>query len=565
MGITKHFANVGPRQVHYRRAGSGPAVVLLHPAPLSSRIFDPLIEALADDYTAFALDRAGFGLSERLDHQRPEIADYADALRDELDAIGIGTAAFYGSATGSVVGTEFARRYPERVESLILENLPLVTEEEAAYMIRHYAPRFRPLWEGGHIPYLWTVAHDIHAYWPWSRRELAARRDVDMPELDAVRQTFLDLLLVGEQGHLAYDAVWRNRPGVALRQLTVPTTVLCREDSVMTTYLDAYPTSDTVRVRVTPRDPEFVELWHSHPRIIKGLIDERRPAGAAPAILDPGTIPGRVARSYVAVRGGRLCVRWLEEAPGRPLVLLPGPPGCGRGLEPLLRELGRARPVVAIDLPGVGDSAALGATGATVDGEAAAIVDALDALGLAEVDLLGEGLAAALAVEVALRDSTRVRSLVLLGGVPLPSSDERDDLLARYTVSLEPAWDGGHLMRGWYLLRASTLFSPWYARTREAIVWREPPSAEELHERFVDLMKADGTYGAGVLAALRHPTAERLAGLRLPALVIGPNQSPLACDERAASLLPGARFEPLPATPAEVAALVSAFLAAPRA
>ena len=419
MVITKHFATVGRRQVHYRRASHGPTVVLLHPAPLSSRIFDPLLTALAGDYTVFALDRAGFGLSELLDCERPEIADYADALRDELDAIGIGTAAFYGSATGSVVGTEFARRYPERIESLILENLPLVTEEEAAYMIEHYAPRFRPLWEGGHIPYLWTVAHDIHAYWPWSRREVAARRDVDLPALDQIRQTFLDLLLIGEAGHLAYDAVWRNRPGVALRELTLPTTVLCREDSVMTTYLDKYPTSDTLRVQVTPRDPEFTELWHSHPRIIKALIDERRPLGVAPAPRDPGTIPGRVARSYVTVTGGRLCVRRLEEASGRPLVLLAGPPGCGRGLEPLLRELGQARPVVAIDLPGVGDSDALGARSASVSGQAAAVVEALAALGFTEFDLLGEGLATPLAVEIAACAPTRPHSLVLFGGVPL--------------------------------------------------------------------------------------------------------------------------------------------------
>ena len=225
--ITRHFADVGGREVHYRRAGSGPAVVLLHPAPLSSRIFDPLIEELAGSCTVFALDRAGFGLSELLDHPRPEIGDYADALRDELDAIGIDTAFFYGSATGSVVGTEFARRYPERVESIVLENLPLVTDEQAAYMIEHYAPRFEPLWEGGHLPYLWTVAHDIACYWPWSRREVAARRDVDMPFLDDIRLTFLDLLLIGPEGHLAYDAVWRYRPAPALRELTVPTTILC--------------------------------------------------------------------------------------------------------------------------------------------------------------------------------------------------------------------------------------------------------------------------------------------------------------------------------------------------
>lgn len=95
-------------------------------------------------------------------------------------------------------------------------------------------------------------------------------------------------------------------------------------------------------------------------------------------------------------------------------------------------------------------------------------------------------------------------------------------------------------------------------------MWREPPAVEELHERFVDLLKADETYAATVLAALRHSTAERLAELRLPLLVLGPNHSALARDEQAAGLVPGACYEPLPATLTEVAGRITAFLSEPR-
>ena len=40
--ITRHFASIpggrwGPRQVHYRRTGRGPVLILLHQSPLSSR------------------------------------------------------------------------------------------------------------------------------------------------------------------------------------------------------------------------------------------------------------------------------------------------------------------------------------------------------------------------------------------------------------------------------------------------------------------------------------------------------------------------------------------------
>ena len=42
--VRRHFVTVnGDRQVHYRRAGKGPAVVLLHQSPTSSREHVPLI------------------------------------------------------------------------------------------------------------------------------------------------------------------------------------------------------------------------------------------------------------------------------------------------------------------------------------------------------------------------------------------------------------------------------------------------------------------------------------------------------------------------------------------
>ena len=62
--IRRHYVTVkGERQVHYRRAGSGPAFVLMHESPLSSQSLERLIEALATRFTVFALDTPGYGSS----------------------------------------------------------------------------------------------------------------------------------------------------------------------------------------------------------------------------------------------------------------------------------------------------------------------------------------------------------------------------------------------------------------------------------------------------------------------------------------------------------------------
>src|SRR5438132_1626887 len=59
--VTRHFVTVNGRQVHYRRAGSGPPVILRHESPRSSVALVPTLEALAPRFTAIAIDTAGDG------------------------------------------------------------------------------------------------------------------------------------------------------------------------------------------------------------------------------------------------------------------------------------------------------------------------------------------------------------------------------------------------------------------------------------------------------------------------------------------------------------------------
>ena len=62
--IARGFLTLPGRQVHYRRAGSGPPVVLLHQSPKTSEELVPLIAVLAEHFTVFAPDTPGYGLSD---------------------------------------------------------------------------------------------------------------------------------------------------------------------------------------------------------------------------------------------------------------------------------------------------------------------------------------------------------------------------------------------------------------------------------------------------------------------------------------------------------------------
>ena len=128
--VRRHFVTVnGDRQVHYRRAGKGPAVVLLHQSPTSSREHVPLIERLMGDFTVIAPDTPGNGLSDPLPGEQPSSADYAHALAQTLDALGIERCGLFGTHTGGVTATEFARLYPDRVSVVIVDGITCWTEE----------------------------------------------------------------------------------------------------------------------------------------------------------------------------------------------------------------------------------------------------------------------------------------------------------------------------------------------------------------------------------------------------------------------------------------------------
>ena len=87
--ISRHFANIDGRWVHYRRCGQAPALVLLHASPVSSRVFLPAMLLWGRHFTCFAFDTPGNGLSTPLTTDVPTIADYVDAQAGILELLGI--------------------------------------------------------------------------------------------------------------------------------------------------------------------------------------------------------------------------------------------------------------------------------------------------------------------------------------------------------------------------------------------------------------------------------------------------------------------------------------------
>jgi pimeloyl-ACP methyl ester carboxylesterase len=105
--------------VSIRRAGSGPALVLLHGITGSSRTWEEVIPALAQHHAVIAPDLLGHGESAkpRGDYS---LGAFASGVRDILIALGIEKATVVGHSLGGGVAMQFAYQFPERVDRLVL-------------------------------------------------------------------------------------------------------------------------------------------------------------------------------------------------------------------------------------------------------------------------------------------------------------------------------------------------------------------------------------------------------------------------------------------------------------
>jgi pimeloyl-ACP methyl ester carboxylesterase len=106
-------------RVRFRRAGEGPAIVLIHGITGSSWTWEPVMGLLARHYTVVAPDLLGHGGSAkpRGDYS---LGAYASGIRDLLVALGHDEATVVGHSLGGGVAMQFAYQFPERVERLVL-------------------------------------------------------------------------------------------------------------------------------------------------------------------------------------------------------------------------------------------------------------------------------------------------------------------------------------------------------------------------------------------------------------------------------------------------------------
>jgi len=129
-------AKIDGLSIFYREAGpkDAPTILLLHGLPSSSRMFEPLLTRLPDNYHLVAPDYPGFGHSDWPDPKKFAYTfDHIAAVINHFtEALGFSRYILYMQDYGGPVGFRMALAHPERVEALIVQDAVAHNEGLAA-------------------------------------------------------------------------------------------------------------------------------------------------------------------------------------------------------------------------------------------------------------------------------------------------------------------------------------------------------------------------------------------------------------------------------------------------
>ncbi|WP_407990010.1 alpha/beta fold hydrolase [Kitasatospora sp. CMC57] len=157
--VDRLLVDVGGARLACQVSGpsDAPPLVLLHALTVDGADWDGVAPAFAVGRRVYAVDLRGHGRSERPGQYSLELM--RDDVLGLLDAVGVERADVIGHSMGGVVAYLFAEEYPERVDRLILEDVPAPHPRRPSLSIR----------PAGTLPFDWEMV-------------LAVRSQLDTPD-----------------------------------------------------------------------------------------------------------------------------------------------------------------------------------------------------------------------------------------------------------------------------------------------------------------------------------------------------------------------------------------------
>jgi 3-oxoadipate enol-lactonase len=153
-------------RIYYKVRGAGPRLLFISGTGADLRCSPNAFDIpLADHFQILSYDQRGLGQTDR-PNVPYTMADYADDVNALLMAVHWDRSLVIGFSFGGMVAQEFALRYPQRVERLVLAStssggaggashpfwqlLDLTLEERAKWLVEHGDARRDAAWQAAH-------------------------------------------------------------------------------------------------------------------------------------------------------------------------------------------------------------------------------------------------------------------------------------------------------------------------------------------------------------------------------------------------------------------------------
>lgn len=415
--ITRHYLTINGRLVHYRKSGSGPPLLMIHQSPRSSAEYEPLMRQWGEYFTCIAPDSPGFGQSDPLSNPAPEIDDFADAIVEFADAVGLKSIAGYGFHSGGIILVTAMKRHMEKFSTLAVGGYAIWNEAERKTLGDAYIP-LNPLKPyGEHLVWLWNRVLEQSWYFPWYAPDDATRMLTVHDDPARVHQIILELLDAGDFYRLGYGAVLRGPRDIPPPEAkTPPVLITAYTGDPLKAHLDRLgemPAGWTAYGVDTPAEHQAASLAHLRAHAPKETI-------SLAADSDRGFLPVETA-DFAGI------IHWQgDPASGRMIVHRPGREGD-------LVEGDALR----IDLPGHGLSAAWPGSAPKRWQPWQDVIDAVAGhFGIATIE-----------------------------HEPLAKGDPE-----RLFPDLTPDRFGNYLTAAWAIVRAQHIYSPWYVASKDTAI-----------------------------------------------------------------------------------------------
>lgn len=258
--------------VHYRQAGQGPPLLLLHGWAGSSRYWQGTLTRLADIRTIYAPDLPGYGTSPPLN--RPATPETMTRLLIEFaDMLGLAQFDLNAHSLGAVMAVAIAVGSPERVRRLVLTCTGTYKNERNRRIVER-VHRIMELWLVLRHPRMGTIR-------PFYRA-VARRFFYRVPNDDTLlRDSFADFLNMDKK-----TALETSKNSVSpdyndtLRLVAAPTLVIgARQDHLMPHYgppmiSQLVPNNHLVWIERCGHLPMVERPWLYHELVRRFLLDD---------------------------------------------------------------------------------------------------------------------------------------------------------------------------------------------------------------------------------------------------------------------------------------------------